>query len=319
MARRNLAPSLVSLLLAAACTGEVETSVGVLEPVRVIEGSFVPGALPRGEGTLAVTSIDTASGLVLVGERDRLLVGRTSEDAYAIGLRFAELGSGWWTVPVQDLDPSYPGERDFSLRFDVGGMVPPGRHTLALAAVDAQGRRGELRDLEVCVRDPLLPSNLNPCDPSLAPPALVIALSWDLDVDLDLVVETPSGERIAAKTPSEWSGEGELPDEALDDPTLGRLLRDSNAACEIDGRNAEAVVWDEAPSQTGTYLVRADLFDACGEPGASLRAVVYRRVELDDGTFALRETARVDGAMFALQASGGAGTPLYLMAVEVPE
>ncbi|MFV8755899.1 hypothetical protein ACNOYE_35560 [Nannocystaceae bacterium ST9] len=301
-----------------ACTGEVDTSVGVLEPVRVIEGSFHPGALVESSsGAPAITSIESASGLVLVGERDRLLSGRTSDDAYAIGLRFRELGSGWWTVPVQDLDPAYPGERDFQLRFDVGGGVPPGIHALALAALDEQGRRGELFELEVCVRDPLLPDDLNPCDPELLPPALVIALSWDLDVDLDLIVDTPAGKRISAKTPTSYPGEGmPVPDEALDDPTLGVLLRDSNPACEIDGRNAEAVVWAEPPSETGSYLVRADLFDACGQSGASLSAVVYRRVQRDDGTWALRETQRVDGAMFDIQASGGAGTPLYLMAVE---
>lgn len=314
---RRLACLALALL---GCTGEVDASIGLLEPVRVIAGSFHAGSLAEaGEGTLAITSIESASGLVLVGERDRLVVGRTSEDAYAIGLRFAELGSGWWTVPVQDLDPSYPGERDFQLRFDVGGSVPPGSHVLALAAIDERGERGELFELEVCVRDPLLPDNLNPCDPELLPPALVIALSWDLDVDLDLIVDTPSGKRISAKTPTAYSGEGMVPDEALEDPSLGRLLRDSNAACEIDGRNAEAVVWEEFPSETGNYLVRADLFDACGQSGALLRAVVFRRMQRDDGTWALRETQRVDGAMFDIQASGGAGTPLYLMTVEVSE
>ena len=110
-----------------------------------------------------------------------------------------------------------------------------------------------------------------------------------------------------------------MPDEALDDPSTGRLLRDSNAGCEIDGRNAEAVVWEELPSETGTYLIRGDLFDACGQPGAALRATVRRRVEREDGTWALRETERVDGVVFDLQASGGAGTPLYLMAFEVSE
>jgi hypothetical protein len=256
---------------------------------------------------------------VRAGERDRLLAGRTSEDAYAIGVRFAELGSGWWTVPVQDLDPVYPGERDFQFRFDVGGSVPPGNHVLTLAAIDADGRRGELSELSVCVRDELLPDNLNVCDPEAMPPALVIALEWNSNVDLDLVVDTPSGKRISAKTPTAWPEAGEVPDEALEDPTLGRLLRDSNAACEIDGRNAEAVVWLEPPSETGTYLVRADLFDACGEHGTQLRAVVYRRQQHDDGNWSLRETDRVDAVVFDLQAGGGAPNPLYLMAVEVSE
>jgi hypothetical protein len=308
---------LVATLLA--CTGEVEGTVGLLEPIRVVEGVFHSGELSERDDGPTVTSIESASGLVLVGERDRLLVGRTSDNAYAIGVRFADLGSGWWTMPVQDLDPIYPGERTFAFRFDVGGSVPAGNHRLTLAAIDDAGRRGELFELSICVRDALLPDNLNPCDITLMPPALVIALEWDLDVDLDLVVDTPSGKRISAKTPTAYPGEGEVPEDALDDPTLGRLLRDSNAACEIDGRNAEAVVWAEPPTENGTYLVRADLFDACGQPGALLRAVVYRRQQHDDGSWSLRETQRVDATVFDIQTGGGAGTPLYLMAVEVPE
>jgi hypothetical protein len=306
---------IVLLFSLLACTGEVDGTVGLLEPIRVVGGDFHEGELTLHDGP-TVTSIGLAGALVLAGERDRLLEGRTSEDAYAIGIRFVELGSGWWTTPVQDIDPIYPGERIFQFRFDIGGSVPPGNHELVLAAIDQQGRRGVGAEISVCVRDPLLPDNLNPCDPTLMPPALVIALEWDLDVDLDLVVDTPSGKRISAKTPTSYPGEGEVPDP--DDPTLGRLLRDSNAGCDIDGRNAEAVVWSEPPSEHGTYLVRADLFDACGEPGTLLRAVVYRRQQHQDGSWSLRETQRVDGNVFDIQASGGAGTPLYLMAVEVP-
>ncbi len=311
----------VPLVLVLACTGEVDAPIGLLEPVRVVSGSFHPGALASASAGPEVTAIESASGLVLVGERDRLLVGRTTENAYAIGLRFAELGTGWWTVPVQDLDPAYPGERDFQLRYDIGGSVPPGLQTLSLAAIDEQGRRGPLFELEVCVRDDLLPDNLNPCDPELPPPALVVALEWDHDVDLDIQVETPSGKRIGAKTPSSYPGEAgtPVPDEALDDPTVGRLLRDSNAACELDGRNAEAIVWQEPPGEEGTYLVYADLFDACGVAGTAMAAVVYRREQRDDGTYALRETERAQAAVFDIQASGGKGQPLYLLAFEVSE
>jgi hypothetical protein len=290
--RRNV--GCVSLLvLLTGCTGEVDSPLGLLEPLRVIDGEFHRGSLPAVDDGPEVTSIETASGLVLVGERDRLLVGRTSEDAYAIGLRFAELGTGWWSVPVQDLDPMFPGERDFQLRFDTGSSLPPGLHTLNLAAIDDAGRRGPLFELEVCVRDELLPDNLNPCDPELLPPALVVALEWDHDVDLDLVVDTPSGKRISAKTPSSYPTESGMPvpDEALADPTVGRLVRDSNAACVLDGRNAEAVVWAEPPSETGTFLVFADLFDACGEAGSSLVAVVYRREQRGDGTWRLKPAA----------------------------
>ncbi|NJL95432.1 MAG: APC family permease [Anaerolineae bacterium] len=53
--------------------------------------------------------------------------------------------------------------------------------------------------------------------------------------------------------------------------------------------------------------------------GTALVAVVYRRIERDDGTWTLRETDRVAAAMFDIQASGGAGQPLYLLAFRVPE
>jgi hypothetical protein len=308
--------ALVCLL---SCTGEVDSPIGLLEPLRVVGGEFHGGELPELADGPRVTSIETASGLVLVGERDRLLVGRTSEEAYSIGLRFTDLGSGWWTVPVQDIDPTYPGQRDFQLRFDTSGGLPTGLQRLSLAAIDQQGRGGPRLELDVCVRDDLLPDNLNPCDPSIPPPALVVALKWDHDVDLDLIVDTPSGKRISAKSPTSHPGDGSgsIPDDALDDPTIGRLRRDSNAACHIDGRNAEAVIWREWPSEHGTYVVHADLFDACGQAGAALAAVIYRRTQRSDGTWTLRESERVAGAVFDIQASGGAGTPLFLLTFEV--
>ena len=58
-----------------------------------------------------------------------------------------------------------------------------------------------------------------------------------------------------------------MPKESLADPRVGRLTRDSDAGCALDGRNSEAIVFQEAPAR-GSYLVYADLFDACGEPGA---------------------------------------------------
>lgn len=309
----------LALALLAACTGEVDAPSGLLEPLRVEGGSFVE-SLPEAptRGAPVVTSIDTASGIVSVGQQGRALVGRGSASAYAIAVRFAALGSGWWVAPVQDEDPTYPGERDFQVRYDVGGGVPPGLHSLQLAAVDAVGRRGPTFELDVCVRDPAVPDNLNSCDPTIAPPAVVVALTWDRPVDLDLVVETPAGKRITFKRPSSAPGDGgEVPEELLKDPALGRLIRDSNADCAIDGRNSEAVVWQEPPTR-GTYLVYADLFAACGEPGALFAAAVYVRRAGADGTFHLEEVERATGSVVDLQAAGGADAPLYVLSFEPP-
>ncbi len=299
----------LTLLVFAACTGEVDQQVGLFEPIRVPDGEFIEDEIPDG-GAVEVTSIEAASGILVIGQQQRLLAGRTSEDAHAIAIRFAGLGSGWWVRPVQDLDPVFPGERAFQLRYDVGAGVPAARHTLELAAVDEVGRRGPSFELDVCVQDDAVPDNLNACDPMIKPPAVVVVLAWDRDVDLDLVVETPDGGRIAHKTPTGGAEEPEA-------PSVGRLVRDSNSGCVVDGRNSEAVVWQEAPAE-GTYLIYADLFDACGEPGALLSVAVHRRVDDGDGTWALEETARTTGAVTDLQASGGAGPPLYVTSVELP-
>lgn len=303
---------LCALLLVCACTGEVEQQIGLFEPIRVPDGEFIEDAIPEAPGGgPEVTSIETASGILILGQQQRLLAGRTTEDAHAIAVRLAGLGSGWWVRPVQDLDPVFPGERDFQLRYDVGVDIPPARHTLELAAVDAEGRRGPSFELEVCVQDDAVPDNLNACDPKIKPPAAVVVLRWDRDVDLDIVVETPDGGRISDATPT---GGAEDPE----DPAVGRLVRDSNAGCVLDGRNSEAVVWQEAPALDGAYLVYADLFDACGEPGALLSVAVYRRVDRGDGTWSLKETARTTGAVTDLQAGGGAGVPLFVTSVELP-
>ena len=108
-----------------------------------------------------------------------------------------------------------------------------------------------------------------------------------------------------------------VPEDVVDDPRTGRLTRDSNAACVVDGRNSEAVLFAEVPIG-GTYLVYADLFDACGEPGALFEVVVYRRRDRGDGTFALVEVARTGGGVLDLQAGGAAGPPLFVTSVEQP-
>jgi hypothetical protein len=301
-----------------ACTGEVEGLVGAFEPVRVPDGEFIEDELPARDDGPTVTSIEAASGILTVGQRGRLLAGRTAADAHAIALRLDGLGEGWWVRPVQDIDPMFPGERVFQLAYDVGGGAPPGRHRLLLAAVDEGGRRGPAFPLEVCVRDDRVPDNLNACDPTIAPPALVVALQWDRPVDLDLVLEVPGGKRVGHAAPTSGSKDGNaVPKEAINDPSVGRLTRDSNAGCALDGRNSEAVVFQEPPAP-GTYLVYADLFDACGEPGALFDVVVYRRREQPDGTLALAEVSRTGGGVLDLQAGGGAGAPLFVTAFEQP-
>jgi len=308
----------IALLGLTACRDDVELVSGLLEPVRVEAGFFLDGELPVAEDGPRMTAIESANAIALLGQDARGLRGRVSDDAWAVGVRFASLGSGWWIAEVGDLAPLFPGDRDFSLAYEIGTGVPVGLHALQLAALDEHGRRGPSFELDLCVLDDALPSELTPCDPTLPPPAMVIGATWNRDVDLDLSIETPAGKRVRWKSPTTATPvDGEVPEATLDDPTVGRLNRDSNAGCLADGRNAEAVVWAEEPV-AGIWSAYVDLFDACGETNVAFTVSVYRRHQRDDGTWRLVEVAHRTGNLIAeFDAFGGANPPLYVLSTEV--
>lgn len=306
-------------ILVASCHDAVALHSGLDQPVRVEDAFFLEGELPIADDGPAMTSVASTNTVALLGQRDRSLGGRTDEAAYAVGLRFASLGSGWWVHEVGDLAALFPGERDVSLRYDLGTGIPEGLHALRLAAIDGDGRRGPAFDIDVCVLEDPATTGLNPCDPDVPPPAVVIAATWNRAVDLDLVVEAPDGKRVRWKSPTSAQPDGGVvPPASLDDPTVARLDRDSNAGCLADGRNAEAVVWREPPP-SGTWSAYVDLFDACGEPDVSFDVVVYRRRQRDDGSYRLVETDRRTGTLIAeFDAYGGAKPPLFVLGTELP-
>lgn len=77
-----------------------------------------------------------------------------------------------------------------------------------------------------------------------------INVSWSGASDVDLSVEDPSGEILYYGNRSAASG--------------GSLDLDSNAACSIDGKNAENIVWPAGRAPTGPYKVVVRYFDDCG-------------------------------------------------------
>jgi hypothetical protein len=299
------------------CGASVDEPIGFGEPLRVVGGSFEAELPARGDGGVPVTSVDTASGILVVGQQGRVLSGRVGKDAYALALRFEDLGTGWWIAPVGDIDPVVPADRSFNLSYDIGAAVPTGLRRLQLAAVDERGAIGTPFALEVCVIDDRLPDELNVCDATLPPPAAIISLTWDRNADLDLRVRTPSGKFVGWKRPSTASAMGQpIPDDVLDDPTVGRFTRDSNAECRTDGRNAEAVVWAELPGD-GPYTAYVDMFEACGAREALYSVAVYRRVTRDDGTYSLKQVDERSGTLLDLVADGGAETALFVLETDL--
>ena len=130
------------------------------------------------------------------------------------------------------------------------------------------------------------------------------------DVDLDLQVLTPDGKRVDGAHPSTIGHDPPYTAQELASPGVGILDRDSNPACVIDGIGREALVFQSTPPP-GTYVVYANLANACGHAAVSFAAVVYRR----DDTNRLVETKRQAGRLLAAAAnSSGAG--LFLLQLD---
>ncbi len=317
--------ALVCIFLLTASCGGIESSIGTEDPIRIREGTHRAGPLP---GTRApdggalvspsITSIETANAVITIGQAGKVLTGRTSTDAYAVGIAFLDLDMGHWVLPVGPPDPTLGGEYTFSATADFGRDLPPGLHTIGFVAIDSEGRAGTQATLSVCVL-PDVPDNFNACDPStFAPPEAVISLAWSNDVDLDLVVVTPSGKVVSAKNPTTYDVDGgAVPSSGLADPATGILTRDSNRDCSLDGVRRESLVFQGAP-RSGTYLVYANLHRACGQLGTDFRLSIHRAIPNDAGGRSLERTELAGGKLLALQANGGAALGTYVTSVTFP-
>lgn len=85
------------------------------------------------------------------------------------------------------------------------------------------------------------------------------SLTWDSPVDLDLSVIDPNQALLDFETPVVGAGKLDL---------------DTNALCKIGPNFAENIFWSEETHPFGEYVVRANLFDACGQASVNYRVVV---------------------------------------------
>ncbi len=287
-------------LLVMGCGGENPLTAGLEEPIRVTGAQFVEGALPGGsEGAEAPrpTSVTLGSRIVPQGASQLRVTGFATPDAYSVGVRLTNHGSGYWALPVSAPDPANDGQLGFSFYLDVAPDAPPGLRTLQLAAVDGAGQAGSHTTTQLCIT-PRVPDNLNACDKTLAPPALVVSLAWDRDVDLDLRVVTPGGAVVDAKRPTAEGG--------------GRLDIDSTRECTPDGRRRENLVWQEKPAR-GVYQVYANLHSACGFEAARFTLTLHSRaVGEDPGTYQVVESRRLSGSVLAHHENGGAARGTFV-------
>lgn len=287
------------LLLLASCDGARNES-GFDQPLRVRSAQFVDGSLPSGGGRATVTVVETLNNVVFPGQANKHVGGRATKGATGVGVRFSNLGTGFYRIVTENGDPSAGGEQTWNAAIDFARDVPAGLHTLQLVAFDAAGQPGAIRDVPLCIAS-AVPDNLAACDPKIAPPVAVITLSWDSNVDLDLQVVTPEGKTVDPKHPTT----APRVDGGVDasSPRTGKFDRDSNPYCAVDGMRRESLVWQAAPLP-GTYLIYANLFDACGQQSVRFNVSVY-----SNGV----EQFGQAGQLLAADANGGSKTGgLYL-------
>jgi hypothetical protein len=299
-----------SFALLAACGHGVDNFVATDEPLLAADATFHAGRLPKakdadsaGKGELFDVAI---SGTPRQGAAGLTIGGTTNLDAYSVGFRLLGLGSGYWVVPVADVDPLLPDERNWSSELELGYKLPTGSHTLAVVVFDKHGKPSQQHETSVCVNSDL-PDNGNACSPKKQPPAAIAALRWNLDADLDLSALSPDRVRYDRNHFSD----------VVDGKTVASLTADSAAACEADGRHTETFVWNEEPEK-GTWYLYANLFDACGQTAVPYELTIYRRHDNGDGTWALREESSFAGEFLKLQTQTASANPLYLTFVDFP-
>ena len=302
------------------CSSE-SSSKGFEEPVRIIGGQFVEGELPglppvpQNSGlevSPRVTVAQNAGGRFEFGDPKRDISGRATDDALSVAFGFEGLGSGYWLVPVRGRDATNPGEFTFAFSAEYSRSIPAGVQRVLFAAIDGNRAAGTQLDVQFCMTSEV-PDNNNACNPLARPPALVVSLAWDREVDLDLQVFTPNGVLVDAKHRSTAADEA-----GTDEPGVGTLGIDSNAGCVIDGHRRENLVFEEQPP-SGDYYVYANLFDACGEDSVRFTATLHAPVEdAETGEFDQKEMDRTSGVLTAPQANGGSSVGLYLTKFVIP-
>jgi hypothetical protein len=286
---RALLLALGATLLLAACAGDdsVDAPSGVAAQFRVTQARFVSGAFPAGteaqpddpSAPPRVNEIQSLNNTVRPGQRGKSLSGRASSTAMTVALGL-EGDAGYWIVPVGATSIESPPDLDFSALADFTADLTPGPHRLLFAAADRDGRYGPRATLDITVA------------PSLPDGELVVALTWDRDVDLDLLVIQPDGNTLSVRgvrTP-----EGAL----VRIPNGPRVDLDSNAACAIDGVRQENAIYSDP--QPGQYEVRVRMYAACGAPLANWHVRIARRGEI---------LADVAGTSYASEVDAPGGGP----------
>jgi hypothetical protein len=294
---------------------------GVGEPIVVLdrEASFHLGPLPA-DDTKTSPLIRYATGvgsIVTVGQGDIPYNGLATADAYSVAVALPDVGTGHWVVPVDGPDVTQNNELLFDLVVSFTRDLPFGLQTLDFVALDASAQGGPRYATQLCLLPEVAAGSYWACDAAITPPNAVVSLSWDTNVDLDLVVVTPSGKLVTSKTPTTVLATGPIDSTTAADPSVGTLSRDSNADCDIDGIRLESLVFPGEPPP-GEYLVYARLHQACGEGAVHYNLDLLRRVDAADGSHPVETTPLGVGTLLGSQVSRDGALGTLVATVSLP-
>jgi hypothetical protein len=262
-----------------------------LEPIQVQGGQFFSGPLPTGTGP-SVYALNAPDGThFLAGAQNLMLTGDADKGATAVLVRFADLGSGYWSVPVAMPDIMMSnGALSWTTICNFSQSVPAGPHSLVFNAIDANGNAGPAPGINQA--ETLIFASPTPTGD------VVISLVWDSNADLDLHLVAPDGTELDPQHPTTATMfDGGLP------PGTAVLDRDSNANCVEDGYREEDAVFATQPAP-GIYVVRVDMFSACGAPAADFAVTVRVHGEVIKTFPGILLAADADG--------GGPGSGLFV-------
>jgi hypothetical protein len=253
-------------------------------------GVFVNQAFPGASGGAPAPTVRSSAQIVRGGSV--IVQVTTSGPASELLVRLADpQAGGHFVIDLAAASPPasvQAGGRSTAVRYTKrergtllsrGAVASAEGSTYALVITSASSLSLQALRFEIATRNGGAVSAPAPLDLGVNPDAgasdeLQVSLNWNAPVDMDLHVETPSGEDIFYGNTAGAGG--------------GALDLDSNAGCSIDGINNENITWGETDPEEGRYIVRVDLWSAC-DYGANIPFTVTTNMcsqtDVFDGTF----------------------------------
>lgn len=227
-----LALASVMVLGLVSCNKDEDES-SVKDYLSVDGAAFVSSSFPAasaGDNMPVVTSVTGNSSVIEGGSNPIAVYASVPAAKILIGV---EGTKGYYEYS----DATKSTDVIYTLALVLSTSLPGEEFVIIVAIVDDFGNISEIYQLPVSIVE-------------AGTGQLQVSLSWDQPNDLDLHLVEPNSEEIYYS--NDYSVNG------------GILDLDSNPDCYIDGVQNENITYsDESTVETGTYIVRVDLYSAC--------------------------------------------------------